>query len=381
MHYAHGCNSNNRRRIIHNGLASYRQCGKQNMSSRLRLSWSEKHAILLHCKSQSITGGLEKIKKVSEWSVSELKLKQEPSYHTIMRILKNEQTIESWMNSHGHNRKKKWCNRSNVLDEQLRLWVIKMWERGIYLNESLIVEKGKRLQCSLNLSLPLPECTNILFSNGWIHSFKKRHNFSCHKSHGEEADADRAGAMTALPYLRHLTSQYHLNDIFNADEFGLYYTAAPTSTIGPGPLLGRKKSKERITFLVCANVDGSEYVPPLMIGRARRPRCFDGLDPTDIGIEDYDYGGKAWMNTAIFFRWLERFDSSIARTPGRKVLLFIDNCSGHGTRTNLPELNHVTIYFLPKNTTSTIRLRSDRMHKEKVQTESGSTCCGSYRRR
>ena len=66
------------------------------------------------------------------------------------------------------------------------------------------------------------------------------------------------------------------------------------------------KSKQRVTFLVCANVDSTEFVPPIMIGKARRPRCFGDPDPSELGLE-YDYGGKAWMNTAIFFRYLERF--------------------------------------------------------------------------
>ena len=91
-----------------------------------------------------------------------------------------------------------------------------------------------------------------------------------------------------------------------------------------------------------------------MIGKTRCLRCFGGADPSELGLE-YDYSGKAWMNTAIFFRLLERFDSYIARIPNRKVLLSIDDCTAHGSTTNLSELLHVHVEFLTKNTTSILQ--------------------------
>ena len=81
-----------------------------------------------------------------------------------------------------------------------------MWKRGVYLTESVIMEKGWRLQRSLNLSLPQSEHTDIKFTIGWLHAFKKRHDFRCRRLHGEEGDADRAGAMVELPCLRLLVS-------------------------------------------------------------------------------------------------------------------------------------------------------------------------------
>ena len=54
--------------------------------------------------------------------------------------------------------------------------------------------------------------------------------FKCYKSHSEVGDAYHIGAEAALPGLREVASLYKLNDIFNADEFGLFYTAPPTKT-------------------------------------------------------------------------------------------------------------------------------------------------------
>ena len=111
----------------------------------------------------------------------------------------------------------------------------------------------------------------LTFIQGWLCKFNKRHDFKSHKSHGEEGDADAQETAAALPMLQALASQYAPCDIFNADEFGLNFTAASRQTPGPASLKGRKQSKERLAFLVCANVDGTEVIPPLMVGKTRQP--------------------------------------------------------------------------------------------------------------
>ena len=195
---------------------------------------------------------------------------------------------------------------------------------------------------------------DLTFSNGWISKFEKRNNFKAYKSHGESGDADEEAIRNAMPSLRATLSMYRLNDIFNADEYVLFYTEAPNITIGPGPLKGNKKRKDRITFLVCANVDGTERLPPLVIGRSKNPQSFDGQERSEHGF-DYHHSKKAWMTCDLFYEWLKRFDSIIGTTAGRRVLLLIDNASCHGTESTLPNLDHVQVVFLPKNTTSKLQ--------------------------
>lgn len=61
-----------------------------------------------------------------------------------------------------------------------------------------------------------------------------------------------------------------------------------------------------------------------MVGKAGKPRCFNGLDSSDQGFV-FDYFKKGGMNKNIFFNWLKRFDQKIGITPRRKALLFTDN--------------------------------------------------------
>ena len=84
------------------------------MTKHLRPTWSQKKTFFLKCREMGVVGGLEDIKTISTWSVSALNLEKEPSYHTVRRILATENAIPSWMDSHGHERRKIWCNRSNA---------------------------------------------------------------------------------------------------------------------------------------------------------------------------------------------------------------------------------------------------------------------------
>ena len=109
--------------------------------------------------------------------------------------------------------------------------------------------------------------------------------------------------------------------------------------------------KDRITLLVCANADGSEKVELMIIGTAKKPRPFKQKSGEELGF-DYYANKKAWMTTDLFFKWLDRFNLLIGSTPGRKVVLLLENCGAHGTVANLPSFSNVQIIFLPPNTTS-----------------------------
>ena len=183
---------------------------------------------------------------------------------------------------------------------------------------------------------------------------QEKNNLRCFKSHGESGDADHGAANTALPYLRRLSATYSLSNIYNSDEFGLWTSKPPRTTIGPHALTGRKNVKERLTFLACTNADGTDRLPPLVIGRAKNPRCFEGVSPRELGF-DCELSTKAWMTTEIFKRWVQRLDLHIGKTYGRKALLFIDNAPCHNIEEMSASLRNLRVVFLSKNTTSILQ--------------------------
>ena len=88
----------------------------------------------------------------------------------------------------------------------------------------------------------------------------------------------------------------------------------------------------------------------LVIGKSAKPRCFKRVNVSNLGIY-YRFNKKAWMTAQIFREWLLKIDKIFLK-QGRKILLFVDNFSGHnfeGTLTN------VKLVYFPANCTSILQ--------------------------
>jgi hypothetical protein len=90
---------------------------------------------------------------------------------------------------------------------------------------------------------------------------------------------------------------------------------------------GVKGKKARLTYLFTANADGSLKLPPLIIGKARKPRAFKNKTGSQLGFY-YRNNAKAWMTASLYQEWLLDWDRKL-RDEGRKILLLQDNFSGH----------------------------------------------------
>ena len=180
--------------------------------------------------------------------------------------------------------------------------------------DSLIQEKAMHMFCSSGEEKMTGGKYGTKFSNGLVDGFKKPNGFKGFKSDNESGDAETAAATKILPELRALVGKYGERNIFNTDEFGLWYSRAPKDTIGPAPLPGRKVEKDRVTVLICCNTNGSERAAPFMVERSVRPKCFGGTDRAGLGF-DCTASGRAWMARELFFARLKRFNSWISTTP------------------------------------------------------------------
>ena len=118
-------------------------------------------------------------------------------------------------------------------------------------------------------------------------------------------------------------------------------------------LSGCKKNKERLSIALCANADGSHKLPPLIIGKFAKPRCFKNINISNLKMT-YRSNPKAWMLTTLFQEWLQEFDYQVAQKHnGQRILLLLDNCPSH--KIQGLNLSHIEIYFLLPNTTSKIQ--------------------------
>ena len=79
-------------------------------------------------------------------------------------------------------------------------------------------------------------------------------------------------------YLPIILSGYPLKDIFNADEFGLFYQTLSSKTMhSKGHKCSNgKHCKASLTGLAAVNAFG-ERLPMFVIGKSHNPKCFIGV--------------------------------------------------------------------------------------------------------
>ena len=151
---------------------------------------------------------------------------------------------------------------------------------------------------------------------------------------------------TTLPTI---LSNYKLENIFNADEFGLFYQCIPDKTyhLKEEKCSGGKKIIVRLTGMAAASAVGEE-LPMFVIWKSKNPRCFKNVKHLPC---EYKSQKKSWMNSEIFEEWVRKLDRKL-RADDRNIVLIIDNCPAHPSISNL---TNVQLVYLPANTTSILQ--------------------------
>ena len=193
-----------------------------------------------------------------------------------------------------HNRAIRRCRKGPqpALEAVLSEWVHSRQLDRQCVTGDLIRQKEVRLKEEIKNSRTEDNKLDMKFTVGWLSKFQKRWNLRSRRRYGESGDADMESVRDCVPSLASLVQSYHPNDVWNADETGLYYQMLPDRTISHAPLPGRKKAKVRLNLLVCSKASGIEKFPLMIIGQARKPRAFKGKTGQELGF-DYWHNRKA----------------------------------------------------------------------------------------
>lgn len=236
-------------------------------------------------------------------------------------------------------RKRQRLSPYENVDKALLVWIKKARSQNAPISWNVLKEKS--LECAKELGE-----SSFVASNGWLQRFNSRHNLSFKKLCGEAADFDSSSINDWKDVvLRDILERYEPANVFNADECGLFYRILPDRTLcfKGEKCVGGKKSKERLTVLLAANMDGSEKMIPLVIGKFLKPRCMKNCKTLPLF---YDANSKAWMTADIWEKTLKKWDGIFSK-QNRKVALIADNCTAHCT----VDLKSIELVFLPPNST------------------------------
>lgn len=115
-------------------------------------------------------------------------------------------------------------------------------------------------------------------STGLLRNFQSRHGIRSLDIQGERLSSNGADA----DEFKNNFSEFLVNedDVYNVDEIGLDWRTLLSKSLASKrerSAPGYKVSKERVTIKVCANASGTHRLPLLMIGKSKKPRCFENV--------------------------------------------------------------------------------------------------------
>ncbi|XP_031334645.1 jerky protein homolog-like [Photinus pyralis] len=238
------------------------------------------------------------------------------------------------------------------LEKQLYSWFLKQREHNLPISGEMI--KQKALMIGKNLNIP-----TFTASEGWLHRFKSRHGVRFLKITGERLSSNPEVVDPFKQKFIQMMEEHSLNSnqIYNADETGLYWQLLPDKTyvsINEKTAPGMKTSKQRITFLGCANASGLHKLKPLIIGKSNAPRSFKNFKNPLI----YRNTKKARMTGQIFKDWF--FKNFVPEVKSflrsmnlqQKAVLLLDNAPSHPSAEELKTADGmIFVMFLPPNVT------------------------------
>ena len=194
------------------------------------------------------------------------------------------------------------------IDQACYLWFLQQRSKGAPVSGPLLKEKALQLFPQI---YPEKEVESFKASSGWLQKFCGRHGIRAMSLQGESLSADYSAVPAFQSELQDIIEREGntLNQIFNADETGLWWRLMPSKYLvhcGEKQANIFKKSKDRVTLLACANATGTCKIPLTFIHTSARPRCLKNMNMDMLPVH-YFFQKKAWMNTDIFENWFQNF--------------------------------------------------------------------------
>jgi hypothetical protein len=129
----------------------------------------------------------------------------------------------------------------------------------LLISPSLAIAKAKNIASTLSIF-----DSDFKASWQWLSCFRTRRGLQKMLLHGEGAEVDKNDPelLSTLEELYSIIVQYDPKNVYNMDETGLFFRLLPRySILMPNEDIsstrGKKKAKDRVSLIVCANASGT----------------------------------------------------------------------------------------------------------------------------
>ncbi len=269
------------------------------------------------------------------------------SYDTVRQIIKNQNFLLSIdeNNSILNNKnvvlapeQKTFELECHLLDE-----FDKLREKGISVDKLMIKSIAKDY-------VDNHDTFNFNITSYFIRKFIERHNLKFRNLHGESQATTTDNYESFFYEYEEICKNYFPQDIYNIDETGIFYKeqGRRSYTKSNKDSKGYKLQKTRITLLLGVNKLG-DFLPPMIIGKSKQPRCFKKASPQSFNII-YSHNKSAWLTKIDFANYCNEINNTLVK-ENRKILILIDNFSGH----NIEAPSNIRFLRFPPNSTSKLQ--------------------------
>ena len=301
--------------------------------------------------------------QLAKWAYDTFQLTKIPSQGAISRLLAKR---EVYMNCKEHEKGAiRIRNPTNILIRRvLQEWISQsVWNR-IPITIPILQETAQ----SIWYRLPDEHREGDgSFTQKWIVNCLTKMGLDIQKLGAELPKMPKIWTFDERDVFKTIFPQIPANDIFTVDDTCLAY-GLPLD-YSQYDTNGNSKSIDIATVMLCSNLDGSEKLNPLVIGKYDSYVSFRNYfpnEPTDRVSEallgqkmalrfdiSFHSNRKAWLTSSLFHDWLVSWDKRLV-ADGRKIWIVLDDSSSHRI-INLRLRNIQLIYtssnskFLPFN--------------------------------
>lgn len=294
--------------------------------------------------------------ELARWAYEAFQLPKTPSQGTISRLLAKK---DVYMNCKDNEKAANRVRRpNNVLVRRiLQEWVSQSIWNGIPINSPIIQDTAQ----SVWYRIPAEHREgNGSFSYKWINNFLSKMDVNISNLDEELPKPPKVWTFEERNVLKEFFAKLPPQDLFTLDETFLAYNLPLDYAQYETSQIQRKV--EVASVMLCSNLEGSEKLKPVVVGKYNSYRSFRNYfpeEPSDplsqsllgekmarrFGIS-YHSNRKSWLTSNLFHDWLARWDKRLA-ADNRKIWIILDDSCSH--RIINPRLKNIELIYTSAN--------------------------------